>query len=70
MFQDWDFLSLEEMYSIYKREPKVLDDFWHIDIGQYIELMPTDIQEEYNIQTERKIRDMDKRNMTVNISGG
>lgn len=70
MFQDWDFLSLEEMYSIYKREPKVLDDFLHIDIGQYIELMPTDIQEEYNIQTERKIRDMDKRNMTVNISGG
>lgn len=70
MFQDWDFLAVEEMYSIYKRDPKVLDDFLHIDIEQYIELMPTDIQEEHNIQRERKLRDMDKRNITVNISGG
>lgn len=70
MFQDWDFLSLEEMYSIYKRNPKVLDDFLHIDIERYIELMPIDIQEEHNIQTERIMCDMDKRNMTVNISGG
>lgn len=58
------------MYSLYKTNPKILEDFLHIDIEQYIELMPMDIQEEYNIQMERKKRDMDKRNMTVNISGG
>lgn len=70
MFQDLDFLHLEKMYSLYKTNPKILEDFLHIDIEQYIELMPMDIQEEYNIQMERKKRDMDKRNMTVNISGG
>ena len=70
MFQDLDFLHLEKMYSLYKTNPKILEDFLHIDIEQYIELMPMDIQEEYNIQMERKKRDIDKRNMTVNISGG
>lgn len=70
MFQDLDSLHLEEMYSLYKKNPKILEDFLHIDIEQYIELMPMDIQEEYNMQMERKKWDMDKRNMTVNISGG
>ena len=58
------------MYSLYKKNPKILEEFLHIDIEQYIELMPMDIQEEYNMQTERKKWDMNKRNMTVNISGG
>lgn len=70
MFQDLDFLHLEEMYSIYKKNSKILENFLHIDIEQYIELMPIDIQEEHNMQIERKKWDMDKRNMTVNISGG
>ena len=70
MFQDLDFLHLEEMYSLYKKNPKILEEFLHIDIEQYIELMPMDIQEEYNMQMERKKWDMNKRNMTVNISGG
>lgn len=70
MFQDWDFLSIEEIYSIYRKKPKVLDNFLHIDIERYVELMPIDIQEEYNIQLERKLRTMNKRNVTLNISGG
>ena len=70
MFQDLDFLHLEEMYSIYKKNSKILENFLHIDIEQYIELMPIDIQEEHNMQMERKKWDMDKRNMIVNISGG
>lgn len=40
MFQDLDFLHLEEMYSLYKKNPKILEEFLHIDIEQYIELMP------------------------------
>lgn len=70
MFQDWDFLSVEEIYSIYRTKHQVLENFLHIDIERYIELMPIDIQEEYNKQIERQQRAMDKRNMTVNISGG
>lgn len=42
----------------------------YIDIELYIELMPIDMQEQHNIQIERKLRAMYKRNMTVNISGG
>lgn len=42
------------MYSLYKKNPKILEEFLHIDIEQYIELMPMDIQEEYNMQMERK----------------
>lgn len=70
MFQDWDFLSVEEIYSIYRKKPNVLDNFLHIDIERYVELMPIDIQEEHNIQIERKLRAMDKSNVTLNISGG
>lgn len=32
MFQDLDFLHLEKMYSLYKKNPKILEDFLHIDI--------------------------------------
>ena len=70
MFQDWDFLSVEELYSIYRKKPKVLEKFLNIDIERYVELMPIDIQEEHNIQIERMLRIMDKRNVTLNISGG
>lgn len=70
MFEDWNFLSVEELYSIYRKKPKALEKFLHIDIERYVELMPIDIQEEYNIQVERKFRTMEKRNVTLNISGG
>ena len=36
MFQDLDFLHLEEMYSLYKKNPKILEEFLHIDIEQVI----------------------------------
>lgn len=71
LFADWDFLSLEEIYALYKKKPKVLESFLHIDIEKYIELMPADIQEEYKMQKERKQGIMEnKRNMTLNVSGG
>lgn len=47
MFEDWDFLDIEKFYTIYKRNPKMLQDVFHMDIAQYVELMPKDIQEEY-----------------------
>ena len=32
MFQDLDFWHLEKMYSLYKKNSKILEDFLHIDI--------------------------------------
>ncbi len=48
LFSDWDFLNVDKFYAIYKRNPQILKNFFHMDIDQYIELMPKDIQEEYN----------------------
>lgn len=71
LFADWDFLSLEEIYVLYKKKPKVLENFLHIDIEKYLELMPIDIQDEYKKQRERKQEIMeDRRNMTFNVNGG
>lgn len=47
LFQDWDFLYVEEMFAIYKRNPKEVEEFFHIDLNEYVDLMPKDIQEEY-----------------------
>lgn len=69
MFQDWDFLSLEQIYSIYQQNPKILEEFLHIDIKHYIQLMPIDIQEELNKQIERRQDNMNKGNTTINING-
>ena len=46
------------MYSLYKTNPKILEDFLHIDVEQYIELMPMDIQEEYNISKDETIEEI------------
>lgn len=43
LFADWDFLNVDKFYAIYKRNPLMLENFFHMDISQYIELMPKDI---------------------------
>lgn len=71
LFQDWDFLDLEIIYSLYKNKPQILEKFLHIDVENYLELMPNDIQKEYQAMKERIKRNMDEQNnMTFNISGG
>lgn len=47
LFQDWDFLNVEKIYAIYKRNPKMVEELFHINIEEYVELMPIDIQKEY-----------------------
>lgn len=56
LFEDWDFLDVDKIYEIYKKEPEMVENLLHIDISQYIELMPKDIREEYRklSQTESK----------------
>lgn len=71
LFEDWDFLSVEEIYAMYKKKPMVLEKFLNINIERYIELMPKDIQEEHKEQREMEMRAiMDRKGMIVNISGG
>ena len=71
LFQDWDFLDLEIIYSIYKNNPELLEKFLYIDVENYLELMPNDIVKEYQAMKERRKSSMDGRsNMTFNITGG
>lgn len=71
LFRDWDFLYVDELYIIYKENPKMLENYLHIDIEKYVELMPRDIQEEYRMTEERKNKKMENRDgVTFNITGG
>lgn len=71
LFQDWDFLELEMIYSIYKKAPKVLTGILGIDIEDYLELMPNDIIKNYKKMKEKAERSMDrKNNIILNINGG
>ncbi|MBQ3164934.1 MAG: hypothetical protein IJC02_10455 [Lachnospiraceae bacterium] len=47
LFADWDFLYVEKLYAIYKRDSGIVEKVFHIDMERYIDLMPIDIQEEY-----------------------
>lgn len=47
LFPDWDFLDIDKFYAMYKWNPQILEEVFHMDIAQYVELMPKDIREEY-----------------------
>lgn len=56
LFQDWDFLSVEEIASRRQRgEP--LDKMMGVNLSEYLELMPQDIRNEISeiLETEEKI---------------
>lgn len=58
MFEDWDFLddSLSDYIELCKKNPEFVQKFFHIDLEEYIELMPDDIKEEYfNAKSKSKI---------------
>lgn len=70
LFQDWDFLYVDKIYTIYKKSPVMLEQFFHIEIEQYIELMPRDLQEEYKklneLKTEKNESSKEKEQYIVN----
>lgn len=71
LFQDWDFLELEIIYSIYKKKPELVTEVLGIDIENYLELMPVDIVKDYKKMKESTEKLMDKKNNIIfNISGG
>ena len=49
MFYDWDFLDedLSNYLEIYFKVPEIVTDFFHVDLDEYIDLMPKDKKEEY-----------------------
>jgi hypothetical protein len=58
-FEDLDFLDVEEIFDIYKTNPKFVTDFLHVDLEYYKDLLPDDILSEYNqiqeyLNTEEK----------------
>ncbi len=47
IFEDIDFLDVPLLYKYYKTNPKFLDEFAHVDLDYYVDLMPPDIRQEY-----------------------
>ena len=47
-FDDLYFLEVEEIFDMYKINPKIITDFFHIDLEYYKDLFPDDILSEYN----------------------
>ncbi|MGM7724363.1 hypothetical protein [Metabacillus sp. Hm71] len=52
-FEDIDFLDIGEIFELYKTNPKLVNDFLHIDLEYFTDLMPEDILLEYeNIKND------------------
>lgn len=47
VFEDLDFLQVAELFDIYKTNPNIVTDFFHIDLEYYFDLLPDDIITEY-----------------------
>lgn len=57
-FSDLDFLDVEEIFDIYKKNPTIVADFLHIDLEYYKDLLPEDILSEYReIQEDLKLKE-------------
>ena len=60
MFMDWDFLQVDTLYSLYKRNPDIVDKILGTDISQYVELMPKDIQIEYKRLEKERLEEVEE----------
>lgn len=47
MFEDWDFDDVPLLIEIYRKNPQLLQNYLHINLDDYIELMPPDIRKAY-----------------------
>lgn len=66
LFEDWDFLeeSLAIYIEIFKKNPLFVEEILHIDLDEYIELMPGDKKEEYiNIKLKLDLSKESKDNV-------
>lgn len=66
LFADWDFLYVEKIYGIYKRDSRIIEKVFHIDMEQYLDLLPPDIQEEYRNSKNNIIsKEIDKQEQLI-----
>lgn len=66
LFADWDFLYVEKIYEIYKRDSRIIEKVFHIDMEQYLDLLPRDIQEEYRkIKNHNTSKNIDKHEQLI-----
>ncbi|MFY3792710.1 hypothetical protein ACOQFO_13635 [Ureibacillus sp. MALMAid1270] len=47
IFEDIDFLDIGRLVELYQKNPKIVTDFFNVDLEQYKEIMPPDILEIY-----------------------
>lgn len=60
MFQDWDFDDVPKLFSIYRNSPSLISQFLHIDMNDYVELMPKDIKNQYFELKNNKSKELDE----------
>ena len=53
LFQDWDFLNLPNYFELYKQNPEFFTEIFQIDLEDYLELMPSDIAEEFKLISKK-----------------
>ena len=56
MFEDLDFLDISAIFKIYIDNPILVKDFLNINLDDYLELMPSDIQEKYELINTENIK--------------
>jgi hypothetical protein len=54
MFDDWDFLDASDIAKNFLENPWIIEGFMHIDIEEYLVLMPNDIKEKILSQIEER----------------
>ena len=66
LFADWDFLYVEKIYGIFKRDSRIIEKVFHIDMEQFLDLLPRDIQEEYRkIKNHNTSNNIDKHEQLI-----
>ncbi|MED3896295.1 hypothetical protein P4797_15115 [Priestia aryabhattai] len=68
-FEDIDFLDIGEIFELYKTNPEFVNGFLHIDLEDFIDLMPEDILLEFeNIKTDLQKEDTEIEKIKGNVN--
>ncbi|MED4013661.1 MULTISPECIES: hypothetical protein [Priestia] len=68
-FEDIDFLDIGEIFELYKTNPEFVNDFLHIDLEHFIDLMPEDILLEFeNIKADLQKEDTEIEKFKGNVN--
>ena len=65
MFEDHDFLNVPEICKLYLNNPSIVKKILHIDIKEYMDLMPSDIKSQMEIHKYREDTSFDEEEMII-----